>query len=758
MNEKRQAKKRSANPAKVAVVPMNADISTREITACPLSIRAATVDEKARTVEAVLATESPVPVYDYSSYKVIDEILVAEGGEVPRSMPMLESHFRWGLDAVLGSLRSPRREDGKWIVTLHFAEGDDKAERAWNKVRQGHLTDISVGYRALEYTDIPAGESKKIGSRLYEAKDRTLRVTTKWRAFEGSLVVIGADQLAKIRAEHINNQSGQHRSRYRESGTMHEKLRAFLESIGLRADASDAEAWAFYGALNGNQRSQADEIISSSLSEDGNHGDSKRQAPEPNNLGKTPASSAPSPSVDNAEAAAAAERARMASIMDLADDDTPQELVQRALYGDPAQNLKPMSVEEFARAALEHRRRQYRPPVQSQAPAAHTRRASADERARAMAAGLILRRLDVRNIPVKDVSDPDQVERLRERAANDSIRYQRMSIREFMREALVLEGRDIPYDDEEFKRAALSTATLQYIFTTSVYASVQAGYEAAPDTTRLWCEEGEVANFQVHTDLRRSRVDGMARLPRGGTAESITFTDEGEDYKAFRFAEMVLIDDQDIEDDRFEMLTELPFDMAEDAAQVRPDLVYSLLLKNPTLKSTGKPLFHVDLLNKGSATLDKTGLQNGITSMAKQRDGKRNLNIKPEFLLIPQDQLFTSRELIESTTIVISGDTDRTQGSKNTLQGLLQPIADNRLGTAGVVDPITGKHYAGSATNWFLAARRRTVKVVYRRGTNRAPVIRPFVLDQGRFGMGWDIHLDIGAYVRDYRGLYKGND
>jgi hypothetical protein len=53
------------------------------------------------------------------------------------------------------------------------------------------------------------------------------------------------------------------------------------------------------------------------------------------------------------------------------------------------------------------------------------------------------------------------------------------------------------------------------------------------------------------------------------------------------------------------------------------------------------------------------------------------------------------------------------------------------------------------------AGGKRGVKVAYRRGTNRQPVMRSFTLDRGAWGLGWDINHDIGVAAIDYRGLHK---
>ena len=45
----------------------------------------------------------------------------------------------------------------------------------------------------------------------------------------------------------------------------------------------------------------------------------------------------------------------------------------------------------------------------------------------------------------------------------------------------------------------------------------------------------------------------------------------------------------------------------------------------------------------------------------------------------------------------------------------------------------------------------------YVAGTGRRPVVRPFTLSNGQWGIGWDVKLDIGAKALHFRGLYQGN-
>jgi hypothetical protein len=249
----------------------------------------------------------------------------------------------------------------------------------------------------------------------------------------------------------------------------------------------------------------------------------------------------------------------------------------------------------------------------------------------------------------------------------------------------------------------------------------------------------------------------LTRHPRGGTATDATVSDTKESWKLARYSKKFTIDDMDRIDDNFGKLTTMPMEMGRSARRLRPDLVYALLLSNPTLARDGAVVFiaagHANYGTTGTAFAAST-LQAGMTAMRKQKRNGVGLKIKPRFLLVPADLDFDASILLNSAERVIASASG---GTFNPLKGKLELRSDDRLGVNGVTDPATGEAHVGTATNWFLAADAasgRTIKVGYRAGTNRGPQIRTYVLDRGQWGWGCDINMDIGAAMMDYAGLY----
>ena len=168
-----------------------------------------TIDEKKRSVDVVGATEQPVEVFDPERWAIVSEVLLMSGIELPgsRQVPLIDSHQRErGSGSVLGSYRDMQVAGDQLLGRVHFTTAAE-AESPWTKVREGHLTDFSVGYRVIESTWIPDGESAVVKGRTFQGP---VRVTSRWRPKELSVVPIGADDQAKARGEQSPPNQPQH--------------------------------------------------------------------------------------------------------------------------------------------------------------------------------------------------------------------------------------------------------------------------------------------------------------------------------------------------------------------------------------------------------------------------------------------------------------------------------------------------------------------------------------------------------------------
>jgi hypothetical protein len=168
----------------------------------------ATLDEETRSVNVIAATENPVTVFDWERWEPILEVLLMSGCKLhgARQLPFLGEHYRWNqsLENVIGSCRELEIKDGKLIGRAQFSSCEE-AEKPYTKVREGHVTDVSIGYRVTKAVRIPKGETGIVDGRSFKGP---IRVATEWTPTELTLCPIGADQASKIRAAMIPGDSG----------------------------------------------------------------------------------------------------------------------------------------------------------------------------------------------------------------------------------------------------------------------------------------------------------------------------------------------------------------------------------------------------------------------------------------------------------------------------------------------------------------------------------------------------------------------
>ena len=170
-----------------------------------IAVNPVTYREDDDSVEFTLATEEPARVWDWQRFETVTEVILAAGVNLPKNkqIPLINSHDRSNIDNILGSVRDIRVEGESVIGRLYFSK-DETAQRALNKIREGHLDSGSVGYEQAESVWVPEGESTVINSKTYAGP---MLITKSWNLKEFSLVAIGADPNAKAREEIIESVS-----------------------------------------------------------------------------------------------------------------------------------------------------------------------------------------------------------------------------------------------------------------------------------------------------------------------------------------------------------------------------------------------------------------------------------------------------------------------------------------------------------------------------------------------------------------------
>jgi hypothetical protein len=645
----------------------------------------ASLNEEDRSVEVLATTENPAAVYDWDR-GMVDEVLLMSGLKMPagKQVPLLDTHSRYSTASVIGSFRQMAiTKDG--LVGRAYFSSVAEADGPYTKVAEGHLTDFSVGYRyaTKDYTWIPEGETQKVQGKSYTGP---LKVVTRWQLKELSVCPIGADELAKARADN-KAPAPQHKE-----NLMDPKLRAFLERHGLRKEATEEEATAFFAKMNMDEMAPAEKPT------------------VPAGLSAEEARAA-------ADLAVRQERERSSEITALCEKHGCRALAP-TLIGDGR------SVDQARQSVLEEL-------AKNPGPAGYGHRSPAtvgvEDRDKFRAASqdaLMLR-------------SGHQVEK--PAAGHDELAGRSMV--EMCRMSLVRSGQSDAGRPLEVVGRALMSSDMPVILGGTANLSLMMGYEAAGETWAEWCATAPISNFLTHKSARASEGEDLDEIPDGGEYEYEERTEAFESYQIATYGKIFAITRQAIINDDIGALTAIPFSHGEAAARKVGDVVYAVLTANSAM-GDGVALFHSTHNNLGtSGVLTEITMGEGIKLMGLQKDiaGKRRLNLSPQFHIAPKT-LEGTHEAFFSSNQFVGAATDATR--TNIYAGpKYKRVYDSRLDDT-------------STSAWYLAGPKgKTIKVFFLDGVQKPYMEQRtgWSVD----GIEHKVRIDAGSKAMDYRSLVK---
>lgn len=155
------------------------------------TFKPASLDNEARTFDVVAATETPVlraAFFDEPYEEVLRCTTDAINPSRLKGLPVLDSHDRSSVLAVIGQVTAWRISDRQLIATIKIADSE-RGRAAFDLVSQGMLNRVSIGY------------SVDKGTRTDGPNGRTVLTATRWTPYEVSLVSVPADPNATIRGD-----------------------------------------------------------------------------------------------------------------------------------------------------------------------------------------------------------------------------------------------------------------------------------------------------------------------------------------------------------------------------------------------------------------------------------------------------------------------------------------------------------------------------------------------------------------------------
>jgi hypothetical protein len=653
-------------------------LSTRRSVAAGVQRRVATAttyDSVARTVELVLATDTPILMPGWKigiDQRTYYEILDCTPGACDLSQvaagnaPLLDTHGRWSLADRLGVLNSARFENGQLIVVAGF--GQSEAARTLEaEVAAGTAPPASAGYAIQQLVlerfegDIP----------VYRA--------TKWSLREGSFTPIAADPNAGVRSD-----NGLHPCEIEETRAMPQPTPAGTPASQTReqllASVSDEGVRAAIAA----QWQAPTEVVN----------------PAPAQQQERQADPAPAPGVvadqvlTRADALQYSEQARSLGV------DNEQ---IRTLLAAPTTTPAAAGAAILAAAAARQSGETNRVPYGSAGRAHGGERDSVREGVR----GAIEHGLR----GTSRVDDVPEVAR----------QFMRLSLSEMA--ATVLGEREMPRSAADrigvFERAFHTTSDFPSLLSGALNTRLEENYAVAEPVYRQIARQMSFMDFRAHDVLRPGDFPTLQKVNEAGEIKFGTFGEKKETAYVVPYGIQFGLSRQLLVNDHLGAIDQVLNNQGMAVALFEEITFFDMKAQNaglgPTLVEDGKTVFHADHGNLAApgTVIDTTNLGKLRAAQRKQKNlSGKQMGYAPKTLLVTPDKE-TEGEMALAQVVV------NDVAKANPFSGKLDLVVGGQLaGNAWelYVDRVFGTNWVWGLLDGFTAPRLKIEDVFGQQG------------------------------------------
>lgn len=707
------------------------------------SLVSSTINEQERSIEGVIATEQAIPELDMRRWEIVPRSLQMSGATIPKQMPLLDSHNRKSVRDQLGSIRNLRIEGGNLVGRLFFSAA---AQSEWDKVREGHVTDISAGFRVTREIYVEDGKTKTIDGRQFTGPQN---VVVEWRAFEGSITPIGADDLAKLRGYDPLNIP----QRDEQEFEMLKELRDLLLSRGMPSELDDAQAqeWMVKNADKlGERKAPETEKGPAPEFKIGDFQETMRKLIQEDG--------------DRRAAAALALRTETDELCDLMHIDAEH---RSQFYSLGSMAAVKARAKEFnaERSKIDSPSHGFRGPRIT---------AEGSEAFRKDVSTALLERMFNHN----GVSERTQKAMLpddqRGKGASD---FEHKSPSDIARKCLLVQGyrgEDVDrLDRMDLFRASFgrpgdvglvsrdagamhNTASFANLTESLLNKSLRAGYGEAKVTYDKVINKGDpVPDFKKKNVYTTSAVGNLTAWPDGTKPDLASFMDYKDSYGVEAFAKMLEFTWQLFQNDDMGALTKAPFKLGDAARRTINAYVWGFVTGNPTL-ADGQAFFLATAAgNRKKANYISSGLVPTVASIGaleelmRQQVGQntREGNTGPDILSI------SPRYLVTPTAVV-----------RNTARAIVRSVSDPASSNSNVSNPYERELEvldepllaANSTTAWYMVADPALVDGIELSFLQGFETPRTWSgMDEKTLTKWWAVAQVYGGKVIDHRGWAK---
>lgn len=331
-----------------------------------------------------------------------------------------------------------------------------------------------------------------------------------------------------------------------------------------------------------------------------------------------------------------------------------------------------------------------------------------------------------------------------------------ISLRDLAIECLSREGKSVndllrmdstTLYDELSRQFYNPSAAFPAIMDQTIRKSIVELYNQVPTTFQEITTKGSLPDFKESADHEYviGGVGDFLLVPENGEIKADKpRTELLPQRKLDTYAKQFSMTRQAFVNDDIGFLTRVPGLYAQAAKKTIDKQVYGILFNNPAIFD-GVTLFHANhnnLISTGAAPSQAT-IQAAILQMQKQTDQfGEPIYMTPRTIVVPVGYEFDLAVIFRSTQVTGSSNND------------INPLYNYPLNI--VQSPVLNALAGTNACPWFLVAdpsSARGIQVDYLNG-QETPTVRRMEAP-GTLGFTWDIWLDWGISVRDFRGLVK---
>ncbi|WOO34941.1 hypothetical protein R2R35_14160 [Anaerocolumna sp. AGMB13020] len=344
-----------------------------------------------------------------------------------------------------------------------------------------------------------------------------------------------------------------------------------------------------------------------------------------------------------------------------------------------------------------------------------------------------------------------------EKPADGARDFRGMSLRDLAIESLERDGinaRRMGNDDlfhELMQRQYFNpTSAFPSIMDAAINKAYVEGHKKVNVTFDKWTKKGTLKDFKTTENNYLAGTAGeFLEVPESGELKHDKPIDAKLPTRKLKtYGRQFTMTRQAFINDDIGFLTTMPSRYAASARKTINTQVYKIVNDNPTIYD-GIQLFHSAHNNLMGEASGVTGavIQKMITRLQKQKNQfGEAIIIRPAYVIVPVGYGFTIQTILGSPYIHTGENTQ----AVNPLYGYkIEVVEDPTL------NALVGE---GKPMPWYIAGDKNdvdTIQVDYLNG-NEIPTIRRMEAP-GVLGFTWDIYLDWGISVMDYRGIIKNS-